>query len=420
MKKKLFFLEAGVLIFFVIAFAINVKADPSIMVSDYELSPSVFMPGDEGILTLTVTNGELTSTTTTTETNVQGGFTESTSTTDVNGVFLKKIWMDEVCDGDKEIKASTYYLDVGFLSAGKSITIDFEVIVDEKFTEGVYFPKLKINPTGYDIINYPIKFKVSNNSVDLISKSVPSQVSKSGSTYITLTVMNNRENTVKNVRISPRAISGIEIKPETVIIENLVASSSEDISFSLIPSESGEKNLIFDVSYDNGENEHATYSNFTVDISNKHDVSPIIYTMPSEIEAGNKESVKLKVYNSKTEDISSVIVTPISDAKITPSQYFVGAMDTDDIYSLSFDIDTTGLTANQTYDIGFIVYFKQDGTTFETPAVMSSFNVVKNNENGDQDAIFFGLFLLVLIVIAFFAYRHYKKKRMKRLLSKQE
>ena len=411
MKKKIWIFEATILLFLSSISIITVQADPSIAITDYELSPSIFLPGDTGILKLTVTNAESTNTVTITSTSGSS----TTVKTDTVGATINKVWIEPGYNKDKRVRATANYKEVGDLAPGASIDISFKILVDQNISQGVYFPIANVDVENYEDINYPIEVKVSNASVDLIPKSLPSKISVSGATDVSFSVVNSRENTVKSIRITPKISNGIDIKPETVVLESLDPGSSQDVHFSLIPHEIGSKELTFDTIYKNGENEHISSSIVTVNIVDTLDVAPIIYSLPSKIEAGEKKSIRLKIYNSKTEDISSVIVTPMTDAHLTPSRYFIGAMDADDIYSVSFDIDTTELKVNQTYEIGFSVSFKQGGTTFDTPPVMSSFTVVSNSGNGNEVAISIGVFIFIMIIGLFFGYRWRKKQRMKKL-----
>ena len=388
-------------------------ADPAVMISDYELTPSVFMPGDEGILSLTVTNGESTSTTTTTSTDVIGSDTESTSTTDVNGVFLTKIWMIKAYDNDREIKASTYYSDVGYLSAAKSVLIDFKVTVDENFTEGVYFPKIKINPSGYDVINYPIKFRISNKTVDLISKDVPSQVSQSGSTDITLSVVNNRENSVDGIHVYADQIEGIDLVPSSIFIGSLESDTSEDVTFSIVPKKIGKYNLSFKVDFKNGNNLHNSTIKIPIEVVSNYDVAPVLYSFPDFLTKGKSADVRVEVYNAKTEEITGVIVKPLTNITISPSEYFIGSMDPDDVFSASFDIDCNNLKIGENYTVDFKVSFKQGDNYYETDSISSTFFVTEPIEQQNNNLGLLLMSLFILIIIIYIVYRFFKKRRLK-------
>lgn len=411
MNKKICIIEAAFLIFLFSVFTITVQANPSIIVADYELSPSVFSPGDSGTLKLTIKNAESINTVTSTSTTGS----QTTVKTETVGAIINNIWIKSAYYNNKKVSAITNYEDIGELAPGASIEISFKIIVDDGIGAGSYYPIVCIDVEDFEDIRYPIEIIVSNSSVDLIPIDLPSKLSKIGATDISFSIINNHESTINNIRIKPNSIDGIVIKPETAVLDSLNAGSSQIVQFSLIPIHTGVNNLTFNMIYKNGENEHSSISFVGVEVVDTLDVAPIIYKLPSKIKEGEKKSIQLKIYNSKNEDISSVIVTPISNVKLTPSQYFIGEMDANDVYSVSFDIDATDLTINQTYDIGFTVTFKQAGTTFETPVIESSFTVVSNNGNGEEAAISIVVFLIILSVGGFLIYRWRKKGQIKKI-----
>jgi len=409
MKKMNILIEAAVVLLLTSILSFSVQADPSIIVSDYEINPAIFMPGDRGIISLSIKNNEATSTTTIVTTS---GST-TTTTVETIGVNIQNIWIEaDSDDNGKYVKANLNYEDFGYISPGTTFNVDFEIIAEEGISQGWYFPILNIDlePSSYEDTKFPIPIRVSNSKIDLIATNIPSKISNTGATSIKMKVVNNLDAEIDGVTITPEKIDHVNFIPDSIFVGTLDSQSSEEITFSIVTVKPGIKNLSFNLSYMNGCNSHNKIVDRQIEIIDSLDVSPIIYSIPSKIKVGDKKTVQLKIYNSKSEDISSVIVTPQSDAKITPSQYFIGSMDADDIYSISFDIDTTGLKVNQSYDIGFSVSFKQDGTTFQTPIVMSSFSVINGNGNGSEVAITSGVFLCALIVVGFFIYRWRKKK----------
>ncbi|MEA3458922.1 MAG: hypothetical protein U9R21_09640, partial [Candidatus Thermoplasmatota archaeon] len=221
-----------------------VDANPAVIVSDYELSPEIFMPGDSGLLTLTITNAETAAAETTVET--YGGV--SVTTAETLGTKIIKIWVMPDDDGSREVEAKTSYLDVGYLAAGASIIVSFELVADENISEGLYFPKVRINVDTGEDVSFPIPVEISNASVDLVSTEFPSKISMSGSTEIKLTAINNRANPVDGVTIAPKSMNGIEFVPESRFISTLDSYSSEDVIFSVKPSETGPQNLTFEIS----------------------------------------------------------------------------------------------------------------------------------------------------------------------------
>ena len=328
------------------------------------------MPGDTAVLTLQVKNAETVATQTSTSTS--GG--ETTAIVHTLGVDINKIWIDPATSGTKQIRTTASYTDIGNLAAGASIEVNFKLIVDKNMSEGVYFPVVNVDVSGGTDVIYPLLVKVSNASVDLLSTSVPSKISKGGTTDLTVTAVNKRENAVQEVIITPHG-DGVEFVPQSYFIGSLAAETSEDVVFSAKPVETGRSNISFSVSYKNGDNLHTNSLIAPLSVIEALDVAPIITNFPISITKGGSSRISIEVYNAKTEKITGVLVTPICNATVIPSQYFIGSMDPDDVFSATFDIyaDTVGYG---TQIIGFKVSFKQGNDYYETPLVSKSFSVV--------------------------------------------
>jgi hypothetical protein len=348
----------------------TVQASPAVMISQYQLSPEILMPGDIAMLTLQVKNAETVATQT--STSVSGG--DTTTTVRTLGVNIDNIWIVAAQSGGKQIRATANYDDIGYLAAGTSIQVPFKLIVDKNISQGMYFPVANIDvSSGTDVI-YPLLVKVSNASVDLLPTSVPSKISKGGTTELTITAVNKRENAVKEVIITPQG-DGLEFVPQSYFIGSLATETSEDVIFSVKPIGTGVSNISFSVSYKNGDNLHTNSLVVPLSVIEALDVAPIITNFPLSITKGGSSRISIEVYNAKTEKITGVLVTPICNATVIPSQYFIGSMDPDDVFSASFDIyaDTVGYG---TQIIGFKVSFKQGNDYYETPLVSKTFSVV--------------------------------------------
>jgi hypothetical protein len=347
-----------------------VQANPAMMIQQYQISPEILMPGDTAILTLEVRNGEAAATQTTTT----GSVGDTTTTIQTLGATIDDISIIPAQSGSKQIRATTHYEDVGYLAAGTSIEVNFKLLVDTNISEGTYFPTAKIDVGGGTDVQYPLLMKVSNSSVDLLQKSVPSKISKGGTTDIIITAVNKRENAISEIIITPHG-DDVNFVPSSYFLGSLAAKTSQDAVFSIEPLGLGAQNLTFVVSYKNGDNLHTGTLHVPITVIQALDVAPIITNFPISITKGGSSRISVEVYNAKTEKITGVLITPICDATVIPSQYFIGSMDPDDVFSASFDIyaDTVGY-GKQT--IGFTVSFKQGNEYFETPLVSKSFTVV--------------------------------------------
>jgi hypothetical protein len=388
-----------------------ISADPSITISDYTLTPSVFMPGDSGILSLTIYNSETTATHTTATTS------GSTTTTIVKtrGAVIQNVYLTSANDGDYLVKTDYNYEDLGEIAPAGSITLDFPIDVSAGISEGWYFPILNVDleTSGYQDLAYPISVQVSNDTVELTESNVPSKISIGGSTDLTLTVVNNRDSPVDKVNIYTQNISGIKVNPKNYYIGDLDSDSSEEISFSIEPSEIGKKNLTFVVSFRNGYNLHNSSLTIPIEIINTYDVAPVLYSSPSSVSKGSTPRIRLEVYNAKTEEITGVIVSPMTNGNfsLTPNQYFIGSMDPDDVFSASFEIDTNNLEIGEEYDIDFRVTYKQGENYFETPSVRSSFEIVEPTQSSGGIGISSIIILVLIIIIIIIVLNSAWKKR---------
>ena len=404
MKKTL-----AVIISFSFCFLLfpTVSADPSIIIDNFSLYPEIFMPGDTGVLTINVKNAETTNTEQTTTTT---GST-STAKTDTVGAYIKKIWLASATDGSNKIKTTKNYEYVGILAPASSININFKIIAEENITEDLYFPTVHIDVETYENIQFPIPVKVSNATVNLLLTNFPSRISKSGSTLVTLTAVNNRENAVDGVTIIPESNDGLEFNPNSIFVGTLQADTSTETSFSIKPEDVGEYNISFNVQFKNGDNVHTEQTSYSIQVVETLDVAPVLNSVPSKLEKGKTARVSLEVYNAKTESITGVIVTPITEAIVTPSQYFIGSMDPDDVFSASFEISSGDLTYGN-YSIGFKLSFKQDNEYYETPTVYSNISVIplKNSGNEGNIVVMGGSITIIILVVLIFGF-YFNKRR---------
>ncbi len=408
-------------------FSPNAQANPAIMITNYELSPEILMPGDAGLLTLHITNGETVATQT--STSVSGE--ETTTVVHTLGATINAIDILPAVSGGRQIRAAAGYDNVGYLAAGANMEVSFKLLVDTNMSQGIYFPIVDIDVDGGTDVQYPLMMKVSNSSVNLLPTSVPSKISHGGTTELTITMVNMRENAISEALITPRG-ENVEFVPQSYFMGSLAAKTSEDVVFSVKPIGTGESILTFNINYKNGDNLHLNSLNVPVTIIEALDVAPIITNFPLSITKGGSSQISIEVYNAKSEKITGVLVTPISTATVIPSQYFIGSMDPDDVFSASFTIytDTVGFG---TQNIGFKVSYNQGNDYYETPLVSKSFDVISgkgvsyqgsgvtntpsSNSNGftQSSSLLMCLtpliILVVALVVAVILYIRWKKRR---------
>jgi len=384
-----------------------IQADPTVMVTSYSLYPEILMPGDDAELTIILTNTEATATHT--DTDYINSLPVDVLVETIAG-SIDKVWINADGDGTNSISSENSYYDIGDLSPASSISLSFKITADENITQGLYYPIIRVDVDSYKDVKYPFPVRVDNQSVTLLHDNVPSKVSIGGSTDISFHMINKRQNMVEGLTISTDDQSDFTCNPDSIFTGSLDAGESEEVRFSIKPAEMGEKHLSFNLSYMNGNNPHYETYVFPIAVIEVLDVAPIFTNIPSSIKKGSSSRIGLEVYNAKTESIAGVIITPVTEATVIPSQYFIGAMDADDVFSASFDIYSDQLDYGN-HTIEFKVSYKQGGEYYVTPSIGHTFKVTSSegtsyqssSNGGDEQSPQFGGDILntcIIIIVA--------------------
>jgi len=418
----------GIMVIFLLLILINlmptINAEPTVMITSFNLYPEVLMPGDDAELTITLTNTEVTATHTDTD---YINSVPVSSITNTIGASINKVWINSDGDGSNYITSKKMYSDIGDLSPGSSISLSFKISVDENISQGLYYPIIRVEIEDYQDVKYPFPIRIDNKSLSIMSSDVPSKISVGGSTDITFNVINKRKNGVDGISIYSVGDSDLKFNPNAVFIGSLDSGNSEEVVVSINPTDLGHKILSLNLSFLNGDNAHFEIINIPIEVGEVLDVAPIFTNIPISIKKGSSSRIGLEVYNAKTESITGVIITPITDATVIPSQYFIGAMDSDDVFSASFDLYTDMLDyGNNT--IKFKVSYKQGSEYYETPTIDHSFRVVSgegtsylpstedsdkssNGFSGDILSMCLPIILLIIVIIIVIILWKWKKGR---------
>ncbi|MBS3778661.1 MAG: hypothetical protein KGY50_05175, partial [Candidatus Thermoplasmatota archaeon] len=199
------------------------------------------------------------------------------------------------------------------------------------------------------------------------------------------------------------------VSPTSTYIGALDSESSHDLICSLHPSTLGKQNISFTISYRNGENTHTKTINLPIEVIETHDVSPVLYNLPDSLVQHGSDRITLEIYNAKSDTITGVTVIPITNFSTSPSEYFIGSMGSDDVFSASFDVFSKDLTPGN-YSMGFKVAFKQGNNYFESPVISETIMVIPNNTNKNSidsgfATIIIGLLVLLVIVVFFILWK---------------
>lgn len=234
--------------------------------------PQVFMPGDRGTITVTLTN------TATTPTVTIGGNDFDTNAR-IQAAVLRPL-------SDGIVVLDAPYEDMGILGPGDSIKLTFNVKVTEEATEGTHNLELAIEGNSFDYNskkNIPLKVDSSNIMV------IPSKelTMIDGKATIEFDVANTHPNEFNSVSIKPEA-EGIRFYPAEYFIGPMNPDELFTIEFTAVADDSWNPrneegaNMSLTANYNNGINRHVN----TVGNLNFTSVSGSTESSPKAVLAG--------------------------------------------------------------------------------------------------------------------------------------
>ena len=163
--------------------------DPTVIVTDYSVTPAVLMPGDMGTVTVTIRNTAQAASEKENTGIVSGGTFANTKSTDIN-VFIENVHLEEngivVLTDDVER--------LGELGLGQSIPVMFVIRAPER--SGIYLPEVWIDVKDGRSTRYPVKVNVNTDISTQkkpslsITQNLPDRVAPGETCAATITVKN--------------------------------------------------------------------------------------------------------------------------------------------------------------------------------------------------------------------------------------
>lgn len=161
----------GVLLLFLFIIVAAAAADtgqgstnPTVIVSDYQVTPAVLLPGDKGMITLTIKNTAQSATVKENTGIVTGGAFENTKSMDIN-VFIENVHLE----GNGILVLTKDFDRIGEIGPGQSVPVTFVIEAPEQ--SGIYFPEAWIDVKNGRSTRYP--FTVNVNT-DIATQKKPS------------------------------------------------------------------------------------------------------------------------------------------------------------------------------------------------------------------------------------------------------
>ncbi|HQD25052.1 MULTISPECIES: COG1361 S-layer family protein [Methanoculleus] len=183
---------------------------PSVIVSNYTVTPPVLMPGDEGTITVVLTS---------TAPAASGSPLEirldmNTSTETAQNAYIESVLVNG--EGVEVLTGS--FQDIGEIGPGQSIPLTFQIRAPGK--EGIYFPEIWVSVRDAADVRYPIPVNV-NSAYALakkpalrVERTVPTTVDPGSPFNVTLTLINDGQASANDITVAINTTSNA-ITPRT-------------------------------------------------------------------------------------------------------------------------------------------------------------------------------------------------------------
>jgi hypothetical protein len=369
---------------------------------DYSIEPEVFMPGDMGTITVTLSNmatGEI-------------YVKEDDETLDMNAYIASAS-----LNGNNNLEIlDTSYTDIGLLGPGDTLKLTFNVKVPDNATTGVHFVDLTIvgGSNMYDL-NYRIPIKVDDRNVKVIMSNFPSTLMNEVST-ISVDVVNRRPNDVTSVIVTPYA-EGMTFSPSDYFVGSIPKGnkSTATFTFNTMSSEEGNTEVTFTSSYFNGDNLH--YSSTASKEVRIIKQSPLVFTGIEIESSGNKYTLSGDLNNFGITDAKNVMVSIEDTEGIEPLQpyanYFIGTLEADDFSSFEL---SARVTSQNVTSIPIIIEFRDPDNAYTAITqeisldTTSGVSYSSNNDEGSSLGLWLGASIIVIAILVVIGYSWKKRK----------
>jgi len=280
-----------------------------VYVSNVTMDPPVFFPYEAGTIYITLTNSGTTS------------------------VGLENA---NILDNKVNILNSNSWNAVSYIGAGSTLTYSFQVTIDPP--DGTYFPLFSVNTVSAGSINYPFVLKVDSADINAYVSEKPDTFSRSIAGTVTLTIVNPRAGSIRNIQIIPSG-NGIVSSPTQKYITSLDGRSFIEVPFSITADQ--ESPVTFRINYLNGEVPHSLDVILPITFGNdKTSAVPVVNNVVLTSK-GSYYEITGDITNTGITDAKGLLVTVGSPATGTGKypQYAIGSLAADD--SGSFDLTFT-------------------------------------------------------------------------------
>ena len=285
---------------------------PSVIITDFEVSPAVLLPGEQGIISVTVRN-------TADKASLTQSYLSDTTETTTNIDINAPIDSVTMVGNGIQVLSEGYYR-VGDIGPGQSIPLSF--LIKAPAESGIYFPEIWIRVSDARSLKYPIPVNV-NSEVAIqkrpqisIEKQLPASVTPGDDFNATILLQNTGQLSASNLRISVNSSTpSITAKTaSTYYIQRLGPGESQAIAMEFSTDRNAPLGLrpvtlVMEYQEPDGSFQQQVET-LGVNIRGRAELGiSQITTDPAQIQKGEQFTLIIRIENTGTDDAKSVDAT---------------------------------------------------------------------------------------------------------------
>ena len=388
--KKLFWPIICLSLLFIFLPVPVLAANPTVIVAEYQVIPSILQPGDLGTITATIKH---TASIANVRENIQSSASEIITSTDIN-VNIESIQLET-----KDVEViSGNYKQVGELGPGQSIPITFLIRAPTK--DGIYFPEIWIDVTGGESVRQPIPVNVNTQIAILkkpaitVSKTIPDSVNPGDDFPVRVILENNGLSGADEIVVSVNSSTNT-IAPKTpnnYHFEHLSKGEMVTLDMNFATDKNaplGLNPITLTMRFANADGSYTTQTEtLGIPITGKATIGiASVSTDPERINKGDPVTLIIRLENTGTDNANSVkasIDLPMSGGK----EAYVGKIEPNNDAPAVFSLQAENF-GNYAYNLT-VEY--QDDYGMHTKTERLTMTVLESNGTGPLIAV---LLLLV-------------------------
>jgi len=317
-------------------------AASQIAVTGITKDPETLMPGDQGFITIEITN---------------------------TGDESVSIDRAKLYTNDLAIVNDNAYDTVGDIGAGNAM--EFTFTVKAKAAGGIFYPSFYLDYTSAGSMRTSIPVIVDDTCPQVSLLGVPETFAGGKTEDITVLVGNPRDGELGAITITP-VTDNVKSDRTSSFVGNLGQDESAEVVFAITPLEEGD--LTFEINYRNGVNEHSTTVSIPMTFGTDKTSADLVVNEVSVSTSGTTATVSGDVTNAGLEEAYSVMVTVGSPAVATnPNPVAViGALEPDDFSGFEVTYSMQGAGSVPV----LVTYKDEDGNIYEETFYVSGGNAM--------------------------------------------